>query len=294
MGTRQAILNQVRPRVPASFCTRPMSLRTLRERFRDWRRPARQRAFLRQATAPMPSGGGSVPLRILVVGIYLSERAHRSQQLIEAYGATAHQVDQLWVAIGNGPMPEAQAPFAHLRWSEKAPKFVILNRVLAKRDLDVYDYVLISDDDIVLCRGFVDAYLAWIAHCKFSIAQPARARHSFKDHRFALQRRWIKARQTRFVEIGPVVSFDRAARRCLLPFDESSPMGWGYDFVWPVIAQDQGLRMGIVDATPVDHSFRPQSATYSRDANREVAERYLQTHAHLPRCDALRILHSYR
>lgn len=270
------------------------SLHQLRRRWRAWRLPAGQRAFLQQPAADRPAGESSTSaLRVLVVGIYLSEKPHRVPHLIEAYAAGRHRVDQIWVALGNGPLPPAHAEIEHLRWDGMAPKFVILNQLLAVRDLQTYDYLLISDDDIALCPGFMDAYLAWIRRCDFSIAQPARAPHSYKDHRIALQRCWVKARQTCFVEIGPLLSLDRAARRHLLPFDESSPMGWGYDFVWPLLAQQQGLRMGIVDATPIDHSYRPQSATYSRDANREVAERFLQAHPHLRRCEAYRTVRRY-
>lgn len=274
-----------------------MSPRMLREKFRAWRRPARQRAFLASCKA-LPPRTTSTPIpgrRVLVVGIYLSEHSHRAEHLVEAFSASSrHQVDQVWIAIGNGPEVASAIPIQHLRVSQKIPKFVLLNRVMGQRDLSSYDYVLISDDDIALCNGFLDAYLEWLSRCGFSIAQPARARHSFRDHRFVLQRRWTHARETRFVEIGPLFSLDRSAIPVILPFDESSPMGWGLDMVWPLLAQRNGLRMGIVDATPIDHSYRAQAATYSRDANREVAERYLAVNAHLSRDEAMTVLRRYR
>jgi hypothetical protein len=47
---------------------------------------------------------------------------------------------------------------------------------------------------------------------------------------------------------------DRSVYPIVLPFDRRSPTGWGLDFVWPVLMESNGLRMGIVDATPVSYS----------------------------------------
>lgn len=274
-----------------------MTPRDLGRKFAAWRRPARQRAFLGHCRArrPQPAAAPTRGLHVLVVGIYLSEQAHRASHLIRGFAATTHhQVEQVWTAIGDGPDADAGIPVRRLRVATPTPKFVLLNRIVRRLETSAYDYLLVTDDDIALCDGFLDAYLAWLQCCGFSIAQPARARHSFRDHRFVLQRHWFGARQTRFVEIGPLFSLDRAAMRVVLPFDESSPMGWGYDTVWPVLARRHGLRMGIVDATPVDHSYRAQAATYDRDHHRNVAERYLRRNPHLSRDEAMVVLRRFR
>ncbi len=44
-------------------------------------------------------------------------------------------------------------------------------------------------------------------------------------------------------------------------------MGYGLDYIWPKIAEKWKFNIGIVDATPVDHSYRPQGKTYVSSEN---------------------------
>lgn len=210
--------------------------------------------------------------RILVLGIYLTDFSNQASRLVRDYdSSTHHEVDQRWAALGRAGTTDPQLAALTVRRSKcMVPKFHLLNEMLAGIDVSAYDYVIFSDDDIVLSPGFMDAYLAWVHHFGFSISQPARTRFSYRDHKFCLQMRGVKARETRFVEIGPVFVFDRAATRSILPFDERSPMGWGCDFVWPVIARLHDLRMGVVDAVPVDHSYRAQTRTYDAKSEKNM------------------------
>jgi len=98
------------------------------------------------------------------------------------------------------------------------------------------------------------------------------------------------ARRTRFVEIGPVVSLHRSAYRLLLPFDLSSPMGWGYENIWTHRIELAGLTMGIIDAVPVDHSLRPPLANYSWDAADAARTEILARNDHVSLDDCFRVL----
>ena len=40
-------------------------------------------------------------------------------------------------------------------------------------------------------------------------------------------------------------------------------MGWGYESVWAYELPHHGLKMGIIDAVPVDHGLREPLAYYS-------------------------------
>ncbi|RMX04179.1 hypothetical protein D8I35_15345 [Corticibacter populi] len=226
--------------------------------------------------APLPARPVSGK-RILVLGVYLTDHENQCERLARDFAASRHhRVEQRWVALGRSRPPEALQAVTTCHLTEATPKFQVLNRLLQSCRPDDYDLIFFSDDDIVLCRDFVDAYVAWVDDLKFSISQPARTRFSYRDHKFCLQDKGVRARQTNFVEIGPLFCFDRAAAENLLPFDESSPMGWGYDLVWPVKAAHHGLTMGIVDAVPVDHSYRAQSRTYSSSQSRETMENFLR------------------
>src|SRR5439155_5541514 len=118
------------------------------------------------------------------------------------------------------------------------------------------------DDDIALPRGFLDAFLGLQGRTGLALAQPARTHDSYYDHPIVERQLGVQARRTRFVEIGPLVSMRRDAAALLLPFDERSPMGWGYDNLWPLILGRHGLGMGIIDATPVNHGLRKPTAEY--------------------------------
>ena len=118
------------------------------------------------------------------------------------------EVDQRWVALGDGPTAELESVTA-LTVTEPTPKYALLNRLMAEEDLADYDFVLTTDDDIVLPDGFLDLFLGVQAGLRFDLAQPARTLNSHVDHPIVIQQRGVVARRTLFVEIGPVVSFGR-------------------------------------------------------------------------------------
>jgi hypothetical protein len=127
----------------------------------------------------------------------------------------------------------------------------------------------------------------------FALAQPARTINSYIDHALVRHRPWLRARRTRFVEIGPVFCIERSLYPVLLPFDEASPMGYGYDLVWPLQVSAAGGKMGVIDATPVDHSLRGRGAAYSSDAEIQTMAEYLAERAHLRASEAFRTLRRY-
>src|SRR5439155_8711017 len=124
----------------------------------------------------------------------------------------------------------------------------IINDLVSGENLAQYDYVLLCDDDVVLPHQFLDLFIPLQDDLDFAIAQPARTSNSYIDHPIVEQQRGVLARQTLFVEIGPVVSFHRSVFGLVFPFDLTSPMGWGYENVWSYQLAQRGLKMGILDA----------------------------------------------
>jgi hypothetical protein len=227
-----------------------------------------------------------------VAGVYLAGRPNTIDHLVAAFSASRqHSVTQRWAGVGVESPSDAAAAVTVERLAAPAPKFVVVNRLLA--GWQAFDYVLVCDDDIRVPRGFLDAFLSWQLGCDFALAQPARTRSSYADRKFVRAVRGLRARRTRFVEIGPLFSMraDLAAR--LVPFDESSPMGWGYDFVWPLVAEAAGLKLGVVDATPVDHSLRAQASAYSKKEAARAMIAYLGRHPHLEKRDAFSVLETW-
>lgn len=256
-----------------------------------------RRLHARASVQPAPfaaAPAGAARPKVLVAGVYLADRANTAPHLARAFASSRRvEVAQRWAAAGGESSDPALAAVTVERLANPEPKFAILNRLLARLEWREFDYLLFCDDDIVVPRGFLDAFLGWQIACDFALAQPARTRWSFADRKFVRAMPGVRARRTRFVEIGPLVSMRADLAPRLLPFDESSPMGWGYDFVWPVIAEQAGLRLGVVDAAAVDHSLRGQASAYSAAEASRAMLAYLARHPHLEKHEAFTVLETY-
>jgi GT2 family glycosyltransferase len=202
-------------------------------------------------------------------------------------------VVQKWVSIGKKSNNKKVREVTVESYKNNIAKFIILNSLLREENLENYDFLIICDDDVILPENFLDRYLEYVKRYDFSLAQPARTHNSFIDHHFVECLDGLVARRTRFVEIGPVLSIRKDAYDILLPFDETSYMGWGYDFVWPYFIEKAGLKMGIVDAVPVDHSIRKPVKNYEYSEANISMQKYLSKNPHLSKDEAFVILESY-
>jgi hypothetical protein len=232
-------------------------------------------------------------LRVLVAGVYLLDKpSYINDITCEFERSQGVQVEQRWVALGQGEIPAGLRPITVLHSSMSEGKFVLVNKVLQK-DYDGFDYIVICDDDIVLHAGFLPSFLRLVERHGFALSQPARSHDSFIDHHFVEQLDGLSARQTRFVEIGPIFCVRRDAFGLLLPFDESAKMGWGLDFTWPLLIENAHLTAGIVDATIVKHSLRPPVSHYSYDETAQAMRAYLAGRPHLSKSEAFQIIEAY-
>jgi glycosyltransferase involved in cell wall biosynthesis len=234
---------------------------------------------------------GSGPRRALVLGIYLAQQPNTAEHIAATFaGSRDFEIEQRWIALGGEPADGELGSVTAMAVSEPTPKYALLNRLLAEEELTDYDFVISTDDDIVLPENFADLFLGVQAGVGFDLAQPARTPNSYVDHPIVVQQRGVVARRTQFVEIGPLVSFGRETHDLVFPFDETSAMGWGFENVWAHQLRERGLSQGIVDAVPVDHSIREPVANYEwSDANAD-RERYLASHSHLPLEECIRVL----
>jgi glycosyltransferase involved in cell wall biosynthesis len=252
---------------------------------------------LRPAVPELPSAVGSngdrPGNRVLVLGVYLANQPNTVEDVVANLAASAHyQVSQKWVALLGRPPSEAVAAVTTRIESRKVPKFELVNELIAADDLSSFDTVMLFDDDIVLPERFLDRFLPLQHRFDFAIAQPARTSNSYIDHPIVEQQRGCLARQTRFVEIGPVVSFHRSIFDVVFPFDLTSPMGWGYENVWSYRLARRGLKMGIIDAVPVDHSTRKPVANYKWSEADAQRKRLFQRHEHYTYDECFRVLHA--
>jgi hypothetical protein len=231
---------------------------------------------------------------VLVVGIYLLDKENCAAATVaELSRSRDWAVEQKWVALGKSEVPQELAHVTVKKTDAIIPKFVLLNQLLETTLTSEYAYIIVSDDDIDVPPGFLDNYLRLVEQHDLALCQPARTHDSYIDHRFVEQLDGINARWTRFVEIGPLFSIRRDASPLILPFDEASPMGWGYDLVWPRVLADASLKMGIVDATPIAHSLRKPVTGYDWGTADQQRQTFLRQRPHLTNAEAFFIVESY-
>jgi hypothetical protein len=178
------------------------------------------------------------------------------------------------------PAPPSERHHLRLAVGEIEPglgKFERLNTLIADKRAD---WLVVIDDDVELPERFIDRFIAVCEDRRFDLAQPAQTLASHAAWRIVRRRPFGVARDTRFVEIGPVTAFSRRAQDALLPFPPLR-YGWGLDLHWAALAAQRGWRLGIVDATPVRHESAPVGGAYSSDAAIEEAQRFLADRPYL-------------
>ncbi len=159
--------------------------------------------------------------------------------------------------------------------------------MLAGRDLGRYDWLIAMDDDVLLPRRFLDRFIAICEALGFAMAQPAQTRRSHAAWRVTRRRGGLVARETHFVETGPVTAFRADAVAEFVPF---APLryGWGLDVHWAAVAKEKGWRQGIVDALPVRHDAVPVASGYSHEGAVTEAREFLRERPYVPAAEAQR------
>jgi hypothetical protein len=232
------------------------------------------------------------PLDVLVIGVY-----RPGSLLAEALPALLSERHRVRLALGSaGPADE---PLGEHTVAEglSGGKFENLNRVLeaagAAATRAAPDWTIAIDDDVRLPRAFLDRFVGVCEAFELDLAQPAQTLRSHSAWKVTRRRPASLVRETRFVEIGPVTAFGRAAATELLPFPELR-YGWGLDLHWAAVAAERGWRLGVVDALPVRHEFGLVAAAYLREDAVDEAARFLSQRPYLPSEDAGEVLAVHR
>jgi hypothetical protein len=171
-----------------------------------------------------------------------------------------------------------------------SPKFPLLNRLIRDKNLSEFDWIVVTDDDILFEYGSLAAFLSVAEQAGMELAQPAHALSSFSNHKITVCHPWAVARLTTFVEIGPLFAIKRDAYDKFLPFPQNSGMGWGLDVEWSVL-QINGARLGIIDWVTLRHLHPLGSAGYDTRREEDRLREMLQVRgyehlAHLHRTEA--------
>jgi hypothetical protein len=227
--------------------------------------------------------------RIEAIAEELSRSRHGLRLALGSMAASA----TLRAALGPGAeAPAALAPYT-LADGLAGGKFENLNLLLRTAVPAEYDWLLIVDDDVVLPERFVDRLLGVCERLELGLAQPAQSLASNAAWAVTRRRPLPIARETGFVEIGPVTLLRRDVAAELTPFPELR-FGWGLDLHWAALARERGWRLGVIDALPVRHDEAGVAAAYSHRDAVEEARAFLAERPFVPSAEADRTLAAHR
>jgi GT2 family glycosyltransferase len=229
----------------------------------------RRRALARAAATEPPRR------RVLVLGVVRPEHADLARAMRAELARSRHSVE------------------LHTCPADGRGRFENLNLLLRAHPPDDADWLLIADDDVVLPRGFLDRFVFLSERFSFALAQPAQSLDSHAAWATTRRRARSAARETGFVEIGPVTGFARATFETLLPFPELA-MGWGLDVHWAAVARERRWRCGVLDAVVIRHRSAPAAASYSREAAVAEAREFLAGRDYVSAPEAERTLATHR
>jgi hypothetical protein len=227
-----------------------------------------------------------------------------ARRRIDALAAAAPLRDVLVVAIQSPGSTLLEPALAELGASRHRTRFVtgstaklpggkFQNANVLLDGQPAADWVLVVDDDVELPRGFLDGFVGLAERLGLDLAQPAQTLASHAAWRSARRAPLAMARETNFVEIGPVTAFSRRAAAELLPFPDLR-MGWGLDLHWAALAAERGWRLGVIDALPVRHETRRVGGAYAAAEAAYEAQRFLASRPYLHASEAGRTLRIHR
>ncbi|HEU4701409.1 MAG TPA: hypothetical protein VFS37_02925 [Conexibacter sp.] len=209
--------------------------------------------------------------RVLAIGVEREDRANLIDAARAELRRSRHEVEVATSGIGG------------------RGKFENLNALLDAHPLDGRDWLIVLDDDVVLPHGFLDQFLFLAERFELKLAQPAHRRRSHAAWRVTRRRAGSVVRETRFVEIGPVCAFHRDTFATLLPYPQLKA-GWGLDSHWAALAHERGWRIGVVDATPIQHVLRPIADSYRHADAMAEAQAFLHERPYVTAVEAQRTL----
>lgn len=207
------------------------------------------------------------PRKVLVVSVEDPERPTALNDIFRGFRQSHHDVTTYAVPMGS------------------RGKFENINLALQDFQLDQFEWIIITDNDVQIPLNFLDVFL-YVAHAlELQIAQPAHRCLSYSSFNFNYRRWNSLGRVTHYVEDGPITAFHRNVIPRVLPFPELR-WGWATDLAWCAMAAQEKVPIGIVDCTPMEH-MRPVAENYPFEAALSEARAFLAEHRIEPRREQL-------
>jgi hypothetical protein len=208
---------------------------------------------------------------VTIVGVYRRRNAEHVVRLLQP------ALEQGWVT-GWWALDETDPALASVTVGEgPGLKLPLLNETLARTGGRT-EWTVVADDDVRFRKGNVARFVRAAERGGFDLAQPARARGTHLSHGITAAPRFSRARQTTFVESGPLWAVGPRFRDQVLPLPEGRGMGWGVEIDWHDL-RAEGCRLGIIDAVQIEHLGETAEDYDDTEIRRRLLEE-LETHGH--------------
>jgi hypothetical protein len=188
---------------------------------------------------------------LMLAAVY---RRHNSANLVRLIDAEGFQEGEVALWALDGEHPDLAA---HTVGQGPGGRFALLRACMGALNPTDDTWWVLADDDVALPRKGLRRTAVVARDMALDIAQPAHTWNSYYTYPFTLARPLLVARQTDFVEIGPVVVVGPDGRAFLESLSDVAPMGWGVDVRWSGGSRAGLVRLGIVDLVGMRHLQRP-------------------------------------
>jgi len=142
-------------------------------------------------------------------------------------------------------------------------RFSHLNRLYNEAPIREGSWVILADDDVFFSRGSLGKTINLMKRAGFSLAQPGQSAFGWWSSLFIVARPFHVARDTNYVEQGPLVIADPEFSKQIFPLPDDNDMGWGIEAEWFRLGEGR-FRAGIIDECHIVH--------WSRSATSYTAE----------------------
>jgi hypothetical protein len=139
-------------------------------------------------------------------------------------------------------------------------RFSNLNRLYSARPVNESAWLVVADDDVVFVKGSLAQSIRVMRMAKFSLAQPGQSWLGWWTSLFNVAKPFLVARDTDYVEQGPLLIVDPTFIKYVFPLPDMNDMGWGIEAEW-FRAKEGNFRIGVIDSCRVVHWDR-SATTY--------------------------------
>jgi hypothetical protein len=203
---------------------------------------------------------------VLLLMVYRTKNAQLVKALLRQVNSNADV--RLW-ALGEIAPELADQTIG----SGLGARFSNFNKLYNAKPIQEGSWVVLADDDVLFVRGSLTRTISIMKQAGLSLAQPSQSILGWWTFPFNVARPFLVARDSNYVEQGPLLVADPLFAKLILPLPDENDMGWGIEAEW-YRAKEGRYRIGVIDDCRVVHYARAGSTYSYGPETRRMDERF--------------------